>query len=148
MLVWPSAAVNLSHGTHKSSLTSLYSEDKSLARQSFCCLFWHTRLCFFIAATVEWWCERFLHVRISIALSFFAFLSWRDGQYSSSKYLTLRLKLNKRIEIINGMNLSLGRFSGHYLILRLAQELIRIVLEKTLDSLFTMVCSKTNLRTW
>ena len=31
-----------------------------------------------------------------------------------SKYLALRLKLNKRIETINGMKLSLDRFSGHY----------------------------------
>ena len=48
---------------------------------------------------------------------------------------------------MNGMNLSLGRFSDHYLMLRLSQELVKIALGKTLDSLFFMVCRKRNLST-
>ena len=46
---------------------------------------------------------------------------------------------------MNGMKHSLGRFSGGYLMLRLAQELVKIALEKTFDSLLSMFCSKTNL---
>ena len=60
-----------------------------------------------------------------------------------SKYL--RLRLHKMMKRMNGMKLCLDRFSGGYLMLRLAQELVKIALEKTFDSLFSMFCSKTNL---
>ena len=33
---------------------------------------------------------------------------------------------------MNGMNLSLGQFSDHYLVLRLAQDLVKIALEKNI----------------
>ena len=61
-----------------------------------------------------------------------------------NKYLTLRLMLNKRIETTK---LSLDRFSDQYLMVRLAPELIKVVLGKKLDSFFFMVYSKTNLCT-
>ena len=57
------------------------------------------------------------------------FLEEMDSIHGS-KYLTFRLKLNKRIETVNGMKLPLGPFSGYYLIVRLAQELVKITLEK------------------
>ena len=65
----------------------------------------------------------------SITLSFLAFLFQEMGSTHCSKYLILRLKLNKRIETMNEMNLTLGRVSDHYLML--AQELVQTALKKS-----------------
>ena len=66
----------------------------------------------------------------SITLSFLAFFFFQEmGSTHCSKYLILRLKLSKRIETMNEMNLSLGRVADHYLML--AQELVQIALKIT-----------------
>ena len=51
------------------------------------------------------------------------------GSTHCSKYLILGLKLNKRSETMNEMNLSLGRVADHYLMF--AQELVQIALKIT-----------------
>ena len=81
-------------------------------------------------------------------LQLFHFLhSFPEEMYSihRSKYLTLRVKLRKLIEIKIGINLSLGQFSSYFLTLQLAQEQLKIDVEKTIGSLFSMFCNKMHL---